>query len=224
MYSIIRVVICCILLAISIIIIKNNAIHKRILYIIFTSISVVIMVILSFLPLENLFITFNSPKEAYEYYNFNKLDIGLIVEGVDCDFIIGCKKNSYNYLIVPKTEEGWKIGTGSNTKQIVRKFCDGIIVNIFQYKNTSEYFITIFDTNGDELKIVDEYNTKFDFLSQNNEVLEKDFVTYYAHVLNFDANYSLIVNETQIVFEDDQSGDGDQSGDDQSGDGSVIEP
>ncbi|MBQ4569991.1 MAG: hypothetical protein IJA62_08085 [Ruminococcus sp.] len=155
---------------------------------------------LAFLPFENLFITFDSPKSVYEYYNLGKSNIELIVEGDDCDFIIDRKNDSDTYMIIPKTAGGWKIGVGSNTKRIVQKLFDGIVLYVYQYKDTSDYFITVLDTNGGESTVSDEYNTKFFSLERYNDSLGKFFVTYYAHITNLNPQYSVIVNDNKIVL------------------------
>ena len=201
MYSVIRLIISCIFLVCSITIIKKSkAIRKHILYIVFAILSMWLVVVLMLLPFENLFITFDSPEAAYEYFNLGKSNIELIVEGNDCDFIIDCKNGSDTYLIVPKTEDGWKLGIGSNTKRILQKLSNGIVLYVYQYKNTSEYFITIFDTNGKEADISDEYNTKFFSLERDNDSLGKTFITYYAHITNLNPQYSIMVNNNEIVL------------------------
>ena len=213
MYNVIRLIIGCIFFVCSITVIKKSqVIRKHILYILFTSLSVILIVVLAFLPFENLFVTFDSPKAAYEYFNLGKSNIELIVEGDDCDFIIDRKNDSYAYLIIPKTVDGWKIGVGSNTKRIVQKLSNGIVLYVYQYKNTSDYFITILDTNGGESNISDEYNTKFLSLERNNDSLGKTFVTYYAHITNLNPQYSVIVNDNKIVL-GNQDRTGDRTGD-----------
>lgn len=203
MYNAIRLIIGCIFLVCSITAIKKSkVIRKHILNIVFAGLSVLLIVVLEFLPFENLFVTFDSPKAAYEYFNLGKSNIELIVKGDDCDFIIDRKNDSDTYLIIPKTADGWKIGIGSNTKRIVQKLSNGIVLYVYQYKNTSEYFITILDTNGGESTISDEYNTKFFSLERNNDSLGKTFVTYYAHITNFNPQYSVIVNDNKIVLGD----------------------
>lgn len=201
MYNIIRLIIGCVFLVCSIIVIKNSKmIRKRILYIVFTGLSVILIGVLAFLPFENLFVTFDSPKAAYEYYNLGKSNIELTVEGDASDFIIDRKNDADTYLIIPKTADGWKIGIGSNTKRIVQKISNGIVLYVYQYKNTSDYFITILDTNGGKSTISDEYNTKFLSVERNNDSLGKTFVTYYAHMTNLKPEYSVTVNNKKIVL------------------------
>lgn len=202
MFIIIRFIIGCVFLGLSIMVIKKSKIiRKRILYVVFTSISAVLIAVLAFLPFENLFVQFNSPKAAYEYYNFGKSNIELVVEGNGCDFVIDCKNDVDTYLLIPKTADGWKIGVGSNTKRIAHKFSDGVTVDVYCYKNTSDYFITILDTNGGESVVSDDYNTKFYSLERDNNHLGKTFVTYYAHIPYFNSQYSIIVNDNKIVLE-----------------------
>ena len=199
MYIITRLIIGCIFLICSIAIIKNSKIvRKRILYVVFTSISVALITVLALLPFENLFITFNSPESAYEYYNVGESNIELVVEGNECDFVIDRKNHSDTHLIIPKTADGWKIGIGLNTKRIVQKLSKGITIYVYQYKNTNDYFINILNTSGGESTVSDEYNTNFYSLEKYDDVLGKTFVTYYAHIPDFNAQYSIIVNDNEI--------------------------
>ena len=201
MYNVIRLIIGCIFLLCSIIVMKNfKAISKRVLYIASSGLSVLLIVVLMFLPFENLFLTFGSPKDAYEYSNSGQSNIELIVEGDNCDLIIDRKNDSDAYLIIPKTADGWKIGIGADTKRIAQKISDGIVIYVYQYKDTSDYFITILDTNGGESIVSDEYNTEFLSLERYNDLLEKNFVTYYAHIANLNSQYSVTVNGNKIVL------------------------
>ncbi len=156
--------------------------------------------ILGFVPFENLVYRFKSAEEVYEYYYFLEEKAKLVVEGEQSDFVVGTKNNTSTFLIVPKTADGWKIGIGSNTKRIAQKLSNGIVVYVYQYRNTSDYFITILDTNGGESTVSDEYNTKFFSLERYDDSLGKFFVTYYAHISNFNSHYSVIVNDNKIVL------------------------
>ena len=161
---------------------------------------ILLITILGFVPFENLLYSFGSAKEVYEYYYFLEDDPELVVEGNECDFVVGRKNNTSNFLIVPKNTSGWKIGRGSKIKRIVQKHSNGIIVYVYQYNNSSDYFITILDTNGGESTVSDQYNTKFFSLERYNDSLGKIFVTYYAHISNLNPQYSVIVNDNKIVL------------------------
>lgn len=202
MYIMIRIIIGCIFLVCAIAAIKKpKAICKRVLYLVFAGIAVVLVVVLAFLPFENLFVTFDSPQAAYAYYLPGKSDTALVVEGDACDFVVGQKNGTDTYLIVPKTTEGWKTGIGADMKRIAQTISDGIVLYVYQYKNTNDYFVTVLDTNGGESAVSDDYNTEFLSLERRNDSIGKTFVTYYAHIAGLDAPYSVTVDGSEIALE-----------------------
>lgn len=203
MYIIVRLVLACAFLVCSVAAIKRSkAIHKNTLYVVSTSISVMLVVASAFLPFENFFVTFSSPKAVYEYYTLEKPNIQLVVEGDNGDLIIDRQSEADTYLIIPKTVDGWKIGIGANTKRIIQKVSNGIIVYAYQYKSTNDYFITILDTNGGESTVSDECGTSFFSLEKYDKPLGKTFVTYYAHITDLNPQYSVTVNDNRIALKD----------------------
>ena len=137
---------------------------------------------------------FKSPEDAYKYYNLGEDEVELVIEGNHSDFVVDCKEHSYTYLIIPKTADGWKIGTGLDTKNIYNKFYDGISIDVYQYKNTEDYYITIFDTRGVKISIFDDYDTEFVFLENKEEKI----VTYYGFIPKFNSQYDLEINGNKI--------------------------
>lgn len=201
MYIIIRLLIVCVFFAFSVIgVKKSKVIHKNGLYIIFIALSLILITILSLIPFENLFITFDSPESAYDYYSIGESNVELVVEGDNCEFVVNRENDSNTYLIIPKSNNGWKIGTGLNTKRITQIISDGIVIYVYRYKDTNDYFVTILDTAGGEASISDEYGTKFLSSPKVNNSLEKVFVTYYAHIPYSELGYSITVNGEKIVL------------------------
>lgn len=200
MYGIVRIIIGCFFLFCSIIAIRRSKIiRKRILYIISSITSLILITVLAFLPFENLFFTFDSPKAAYKYYNFGSSNINLVIKGDKSDFVIASKKDFDEYLIVPKNDNGWKIGIGSNTKRIIQKVSDEVAVYVYQYKDTEDYFITVLDLKGGNSKITDSYGSEFYSFKKTNNSLGKTFTTYYTHISKLDSYYFVTVNDTQII-------------------------
>lgn len=167
------------------------------------TISIALITASGFIPFENVFYKFKSPEEVYCYYHFGETSVDGVVEGKCSDFVVGTKNDITTYLIVPKTQDGWRVETGLHTKRKFQKLSNGIAVNVYQYKDTSDFFITILDTNGGESTVSDEYNTEFFSLERRNDSLGKIFVTHYAHITNLNPQYSVIVNGNKIVLRSD---------------------
>ena len=198
MFIILRLIIGIIFLLFMVIIIKIKFKYKFKGYIFSVILSVILVTAIAFLPFENLFITFDSPESVYNYVNFGKSNIELVVSGKNCDFIIDDKKNSYSYLIVPKCQEGWKIGIGSNTKRIMSKIYNDIVIDVFQYKNTNDYFIVLLNTKGESINLKDSNNSVFYSLKKSNNQINETFITYFINVFNLDSEYWLSINGERI--------------------------
>lgn len=196
-FGTIRIVFFVIIFAICVLLIwKSRLIHKRRWYLSALAVTIVLTTLSAFVPIENAFITFSSPTAAFEHINTG--NVKLIVNGEETDFVVAEKGNADSYLIIPKAGNGWKMGLGTDTKRIAHKFSNGVSIEVYQYKNTGDYYITVLNTEGGMLEISDNHNSEFSYLDKQNASLNETFYTYYAYVKNFDAQYILTVNGKTI--------------------------
>lgn len=170
-----------------------NAFRKLIITFMLT---IILTTLSALIPLENVFVTFSSPESAYNYNHSGK--VKLIVNGSKTDFIVGEKNGTDVYLIVPKSDNGWKQGLGLDTKRICDKISDGITVYVYQYKSTDDYYIVLLNTNGGPLNITDNNNSEFIYSERPNSILNKTFYTYYAYLNSFNRQYTLTVNGENV--------------------------
>ena len=179
--------------------IKNSHLRlKRRLLIIALILIVALTMISVFIPIENTFVSFSTPESAFHYTNSG--EVQLIVEGKKSDLVVADKKDTDTLLIIPKTDIGWKLGLGSDTKKVTRTIESGITLDIYQYKNTDDYYIIVLDTNGGECQISDINNSSFYSLMKENSALNKNFYMYYAYIGDFKSGYTITVNGTPIII------------------------
>lgn len=204
MYYTIRNVIVLLLYILSILGIVRSRIKRKLVWCIVSFILIcgALPFALGSFPVEDYFITFKSPEAAYEYSISSKSNIALVVEGDHSDFIVARNDNSdstYTYSILPKTADGWKVGLASYLEKVAAGLNDSVGINVFRYKDTSDYFITVI-TFDEETTVSDEYNTRFYPLEHYSDYKEKTLVDYYAHLTNFDPEYSVIVNGSKVEW------------------------
>lgn len=171
---------------------KSHTTHKRLWLIVAFSVLLIITTITALIPIENTFVTFSSPQSAYNYSNSGY--VKLIVNGEKTDFVVASKNDTYVYSIVPKSDDGWKLGIGLGTKRIVQTLSDEISVYVYQYKNSNDYYITVLDKSGGPYEINDNRQSEFQCLEEFNSALNKTFYTYYAYINGYDEQYALAVN------------------------------
>lgn len=198
MFGTIRLLIASVCFLILLIIVnKSNIRAKRPMRVVVAVLSVVLCIATAFLPLENAFVSFDSPVASFEYYLFDNTGEKVVVDGMRCDMVINHKSGKDTYLIVPKDSGGWKVGLGIDTKQVFQRFADGITIIIHRYKNTDEYFVTVLNTHGEELNLADEFGTAF-VPVRRQTAHGNPLVTYYGHISIFNGIYHLSVNGNTI--------------------------
>lgn len=204
MYFNIRLAIgCAFAVWLNVVIKKSAIVNKKRMWVIAVFASLALISVLCYLPVENLFLTFDSAEKSYTYSKFGKKDVQLVVDGDNCSLLVDRKDAvTREYLIIPKNEKGWEIGFGIDTKFRVSKYVNGIIVHIYQYKNTDDYFIVVCNDECSELSISDKYDSDFYPLIETATYSGEPRFTYYAHIY-FDSQYYIVVNGEKIEFSGD---------------------
>lgn len=180
---------------------KRVFVNKRRWFVLSVIIVLLLSTVLCFVPFENLFITFPTVEASYRYSNPNHID--LIVDGNESAFVAGSRNNIDNYFIVPKSDDGWKVGVGKDTKMILRKMTDDTVIYLYQYKDSDEYYIVVFNVNRDTLKISDSKNSKFEHTEKYVDAASKNYYTYFSYIDGVDCNYTLTVNGKAIKLIDE---------------------
>lgn len=177
---------------------KSNIVNKRK----WVTVSAVLAVLLSFLstfgPIENAFITFPTIESAYNYYYSKDSYIKYIIEGKESDLVIGQKNNDTSNIltIIPKTNDGWKIGTGRDTKRVASNNSGSTTIYVYQYNSSDDYYILVHSLRGDELDVKDNRNSHFDYFEGKKGVNQ----TYCTYIHCFDENYEITVDGQPISF------------------------
>ena len=135
-----------------------------------------------------------------------------MVEGEECDYVVGSVIGSdRSYMIVPKTEKGWKIGVPAKNAFDSMKVYEDIAVTIVKGMNTSDHFIHIVDMKNETCKITDRDGLTFHPLEH----------MYIAHLARMDPDYWIEVNGTVIKPFETAPADSDQT-DTDSADASSV--
>ena len=199
MYGYIRLFISVLLTLLAIKFIKPNCKKQNIKFkiIICSVLGLALYLLLMFVPFENCFYTFNSAESTLIYSNLHTSD--LTVDGKNTSLTIYKKDISTNgVLIIPKSNKGWKIGRGVDTKYVRVKSNKLYSVDICNYRKTDEYYIILTDWNDEITSLYDNKNSTFKKLSQTTK--SSRINSYATYIENFDINYVLTINNQKFRF------------------------
>lgn len=159
---------------------------------------VVLWFVLGFIPVENIIGPIKSIESVYKYRN-PKAEIRLIIEGEESAYVSGVEDGSEMIMVVPRAKGGWYVGTGAEHETVARGSSNNIVYHVYQYKDTTDYYVNVYDRHGKELEIQDAYDSQY-ILLEKNEEYKYDFPEYYAYVPEYDENYWISVNGEKIEF------------------------
>ena len=103
---------------------------------------VLIVFLTSAFPVENAFVTFDSPEEAVRYASRGTLDE--IIYGEDsCLGFSSIREGESEIAYVKKAENGYKLCGLLSVNKISHVKNDKIILNVYNVRNTSDYYISL---------------------------------------------------------------------------------
>ena len=178
---------------------KSNLVNKRRFLVILPVVITILCTVSALIPIENAFVTFPSPESSYNYNKPGK--VSMVIEGEETDFVLGIKGEDSIMAIIPKSDNGWKLGMGFDTKRVFLTVSGEISIRVYRYKNSDDYYIGVHDMNGYILEITDNHGDEFKCFKKNtNNMYFENACTYYAYINDFNDQYILTVNGKEIDF------------------------
>lgn len=188
MYSIIRYFIFIILFFVCIIVLKKFKLLKKKSIIFLTIATLLLTVVSGYIPVENVFVKFQTIESVYNYVSFN--DIEYVINGDKTSFVIGSDKNrdSREWYIALKTDNGYKINVSSTDTAI--SMTEECSISLITDKKTGETYITVASNEPKPLELEDNHNSEF-VITDVNSVFGYEYTAFAG---NIDENYQLSVN------------------------------
>lgn len=197
MYNTIRFAISIVLLlGILIFVMKSKWKREKWAYRVCSILGLLFFILLGFIPVENIVGPIDSIEAVYEYRNPGA-KVRLIIEGQESAYVSGIEDGNEMIMIVPKAKGGWYVGTGAEHKTIARGFTNDIFYTVYQYKDTTDYYIVVYEWEGKEMEISDSYGSEYIRLDELEESSETHPV-YYAYVPDYDENYWISANGEKV--------------------------
>lgn len=197
MGELIRRLIACIVFALVCFIIAKTKgkLTKKHIILSFISVFCVFSIILSMIPIEDMFFTFKTPEDAYKFENLKRLDSNSsVIEGEKSVFVFSKDKVHF----YSKCNKGIKLGTQTKTNTIYNSWQDEYEISVIQYGNTNDYYIYIMNFNGKNFSIIDSLNTEFINRNINYENGKYSYYGYIGYINNLDESYYITLDGKKI--------------------------
>lgn len=205
MFSIIRLIIGCLLICgilfiLQIYLKKKNKTIRPIWMWLIIIVGLILTSLTALIPFENKVTNFESPEQAYTYVH--PYEIELVLDGEISTFVSGKKDDiTSSILIIPKDENGWKVGRGIDINSTYIVY-EGITINVYQYKDTCDYYFAVSDVGNVKATVTDNRNSSFIETYNYLETTDGTYYSYYTYTSEPDSEYTITVNGTNIPILD----------------------
>ena len=175
---------------------KRKPIQEKNRIIISGIIAFLVITVLSFIPIENLFVHFKTPESAYHYFQAGTPMH--TVYGENSAMVIADDRDTENLSIISKADksDSWKISLGYNTEMAAQAFDGGCSAVVYHHKPTGDNYIFVY-VRDSQVSINDDLGTTFVEIPDENALIKE----YVAYLSDFDSDYIVTVNGTQLTFD-----------------------
>lgn len=191
MYYLIRVILCFfILIPVFLIVMKAIKKKNKLIFIILFAIAFISLCsALSFCPIENQLINFQTPEDVFIYTSVGK--INNVVYGEE-SCLISYKNQNETYQFVGKQSNGYSILTQASIKKVTSITSSKGVFDITHIKNTRDYYVSGFML-GNDITLYDKSGTKIPIV-----VYENDSGAIFFYINNLNRDHYLIIDDTRV--------------------------
>lgn len=158
-----------------------------------------LLFIFNYFPIENLFISFKTPKSAFKSVYIDKY-IDCIM-GKNSALLIYKSFGTYSQTIMPMKNDKWKLPTPFTYQEVFYHQYKNYEIYLYKTNKSEEYYLKLYKRNKPKNSNIDiiKDNVGTDFSKQRFS----DFrhVTYYAYLSDKLNNYNLLINESEIKID-----------------------
>ncbi len=155
-------------------------------------------------PIENLFVSFDSPEAVYRYLKDDSSDsIIQVVDGKDTTLVAAQYRQ-----IIPKADETkdnvvrWKLPV-QNATDGQHKFVEhNVLVALYHYKETSEYYLEFRIWSEEPIQVSDSLASEFVFSERRIPLTDQKYVECFAYIPDPPKDYWVKINDQTVDLSD----------------------
>ena len=203
MYMILRYLITAVFaIALGLLIWKKHIQVSKGIVITIVIVLLLIPTLLTYLPFENLLVSFSSPECVFSY--MKEGEILIITEGEKSCLVLfdlnGLTKPYIkpSIMVIPKTDAGYKIGTPITMQTRLEMEKNGLRISILRCKNTDDYYVRVFTRTKDtNVNVSDNCGSVFNNYAWKSTGFDTS-VWSCAYIKNIPTDYMITIDGNTV--------------------------
>lgn len=200
MYMLIRWSLLIGLSALGIVVLHKTKIkRKKLISVLSVLWCICLVFLISVFPIENAFVTFDSP-ESVVFYTKHQKTIKIVHGKESCVAISQTDNSSYTSTFVLKDEDGYKIAYYFSVQQVLENSNGKASFTVYKVRDTQDYYISF--------TVVGFGSKEIDFYNGNDELIDCEIVNVdgsffrWIYLDGFSDDYYMTINGEKISLSD----------------------
>lgn len=196
MYNAFQIVLSVVAIGLIIVLVrKNNVNRKKLITPLLIGLCVLVISLTSIFPIENTFMTFDTPESVFDYMNLG--EIHTVIYGEDsCMIVYFEDASTYGYLYIPKDDDGYKIPNYYSTTIVYSELDAHNYFKVKRVIGTDDYYITGSSLSSEEPLIIDFNNREVPHYLLST-VGEYSFI-FYGYIEDYTDAYFITINDRRF--------------------------
>jgi len=155
-------------------------------------------VVVSIYPVENLFLRFPSAEAAYKYTHGSSFSSCDVIEGENSAIVLAVDEDSsLNFSIIPRKKDGWILATVFDQKDEIIHYSDELVTAwISQSKKTGDCYLLLTCLSSENDEITDTNGSVFHEITRKPSGQAAGITEYCAYIGEMPNDYVFTINGT----------------------------
>lgn len=176
---------------------KRLRFAKKIYFILSSVFSLILVVLLSVFPVENLFSFFKTPEDVFNYCQKGEIE-EIVCAEESCLILYNTGKGKYSYMFVQKTNDGFSIMPSFSSKRISNIIDQRGHFSIYTTGKSKDYYII--GVVGGAEQISDSNNQVLNLLQIGDENMSVKSYMVFGTIENYNESYHIVVDGENLFF------------------------
>ena len=195
-YILWRVIFILLLISLCLVCFKKKLSKKNLIIVLSTMI--ILCASLCFFPIENLFMSFDTPESAFNYYRTG--EIKGVVYG-DNSSLVYYKTSSetYSYVFMKRTGKGYKLPEPYCNEIIADRFDSKGKFEVYKVDKTQDYYVIGYTVVLEDSTITDSNNQLISNVVYSDTTYPQNAI-FYSYIGDYSNKYYLLINSEKIYI------------------------
>lgn len=179
---------------------KSTIVRKKLIIILTLALTIIVVSLSMWFPVENLFVTFNTPEQAFNYASAGTIES--IDYGKNSCMVNYTQLNgAHSHYLIPKSQNGYKLSKQFDDEFVKNISCKYGDISATKYSGTSDYFFFgTYISHENEIHIADKNGKEIKYTYSDIQGSNDKWIFYHFYLDGYSSQDFIVVDSDKIYL------------------------